>query len=77
MRNKDKEENTKTYVFSSLYTLGKFIGIGWIIVTPVVIFTFGGNFLDNRLNLGYLMTLLGLMIGLFVGIICTVRILKS
>tara|TARA_B100000214_G_scaffold338292_1_gene283344 strand:- start:1494 stop:1727 length:234 start_codon:yes stop_codon:yes gene_type:complete len=77
MRNNNKEENTKTYVFSSIYTLGKFIGIGWIIVTPVVIFTYGGNFLDNQLNLGNLMTLLGLMIGLFVGIICTVRILKS
>jgi hypothetical protein len=46
-------------------------------VTPIVIFTFGGYFLDNRLNLGYFMTLMGLMIGLFVGIICTVRILKS
>jgi hypothetical protein len=75
--NKCKEENSKSNFISSFYLAGKYIGLGWIMVTPIVIFTFGGYFLDNRLNLGYFMTLMGLMIGLFVGIICTVRILKS
>ena len=53
------------------------MGLGWVIITPTIILTFGGNFLDNKLNLGYFMTLMGLMIGLIIGIIGTVRILKS
>jgi hypothetical protein len=77
MSKNNNDENSKGNIISSFYLAGKYLGMGWIIVTPVVIFTFGGNFLDNRLNLGYFMTLIGLMIGLFVGIICTVRILKS
>ena len=57
--------------------VNKIINLGWIMVTPTIILTFIGNFFDNKLNLGYLMTLIGLMIGLFIGIIGTVRILKS
>jgi len=76
-KNNNDDENTSKYVFSSIYLLGKYLGIGWILVTPTVLFTFGGKFLDNQFNLGYFMTLLGLMIGLFIGIIVTVRILKS
>lgn len=73
----NNEEDSKLTIISSLYLSAKYLGMGWIIITPVVIFTFGGKFLDNLLNLGYFMTLMGLMIGLFIGIISTVRILKS
>ena len=73
---KSHESSTKL-IFSTIFLVGKYLGLGWIIITPTIIFTFGGTFLENKLNLGYLMTLMGLMIGLIIGIIGTVRILKS
>ena len=78
MSKKIKPHETSTkLIFSTIFLVGKYLGLGWIIITHTIIFTFGGNFLDNMLNLGYLMTLMGLMIGLIIGIIGTVRILKS
>ncbi|SVD25636.1 uncharacterized protein METZ01_LOCUS378490 [marine metagenome] len=45
-------------------------------VTPIIAFTFVGNLIDKKFNLPYLLTFIGLIIGLSIGIIGTVRILK-
>tara|TARA_B110000438_G_scaffold255240_1_gene261925 strand:+ start:5025 stop:5261 length:237 start_codon:yes stop_codon:yes gene_type:complete len=75
--NKSTNDPSSKSIYYSILVAGKYLGLGWIMVTPTIILTFIGNFFDNKLNLGYLMTLIGLMIGLFIGIIGTVRILKS
>ena len=75
--NKPSKDSSSISIYSSIILAGKYLGLGWIMVTPTIILTFIGNFFDNKLNLGYFMTLIGLMIGLFIGIIGTVRILKS
>ena len=76
-KNNNSNDSSSQLIFSSIFLVGKYLGLGWVIITPTIILTFGGNFLDNKLNLGYFMTLMGLMIGLIIGIIGTVRILKS
>ena len=75
--NKPSQDSSSISIYSSIILAGKYLGLGWIMVTPTIILTLIGNFFDNKLNLGYFMTLIGLMIGLFIGIIGTVRILKS
>tara|TARA_B110000438_G_scaffold4194_1_gene4225 strand:- start:1035 stop:1271 length:237 start_codon:yes stop_codon:yes gene_type:complete len=75
--NKPSNDSSSKSIYYSIILAGKYLGLGWIMVTPTIILTFIGNFFDNKLNLGYFMTLIGLMIGLFIGIIGTVRILKS
>ncbi|MDG2101161.1 MAG: hypothetical protein GWO78_03325 [Dehalococcoidales bacterium] len=75
--NKSTNDPSSKSIYYSILLAGKYLGLGWIMVTPTIILTFIGNFFDNKLNLGYFMTLIGLMIGLFIGIIGTVRILKS
>ena len=75
-KNNNSNDSSSKLIFSSIFLVGKYLGLGWVIITPTIILTFGGNFLDNKLNLGYFMTLMGLMIGLFLGIIGTVRFLK-
>tara|TARA_B110001454_G_scaffold57558_1_gene56307 strand:- start:1714 stop:1956 length:243 start_codon:yes stop_codon:yes gene_type:complete len=77
MKNKKiPNDSSSKLIYSSIFLAGKYLGLGWVMVTPTIILTFIGNFFDNKLNLGYFLTLIGLMIGLFIGIIGTVRILK-
>ncbi len=70
------ENNNQESLSSNLILAGKYISLGWIIVTPIIAFTFVGNLIDKKFNLPYFLTFIGLIIGLSVGIIGTVRILK-
>ena len=73
---KIKENNNQESLSSNLILAGKYISLGWIIVTPIIVFTFVGNLIDKKFNLPYFLTFIGLIIGLSVGFIGTVRILK-
>ena len=71
---KSKKNNNQKSLSADLIIAGKYISLGWII--PIIAFTFVGNLIDKKFNLPYLLTFIGLIIGLSVGIIGTVRILK-
>ena len=73
---KTKENNNQESLSTNLILAGKYISLGWIMVTPIIAFTFAGNLIDKKFNLPYFLTFIGLIIGLSVGIIGTVRILK-
>ena len=73
---KSKKNNDQKSLSADLIIAGKYISLGWIMVIPIIAFTFVGSLIDKKFNLPYLLTFIGLIIGLSVGIIGTVRILK-
>ena len=73
---KSKKNNDQESLSTNLILAGKYISLGWIMVIPIIALTFVGNLIDKKFNLPYLLTFIGLIIGLSVGIIGTVRILK-
>ena len=73
---KSKENNNQESLSTNLILAGKYISLGRIMVTPIIAFTFVGNLIDKKFTHPYFLTFIGLIIGLSVGIIGTVRILK-
>ena len=48
---KSKENNNQESLSTNLILAGKYISLGWIMVTPIIAFTFVGNLIDKKFNL--------------------------
>ena len=66
MNNKGK--NTHSWG-NTLYSLGKMGGFGWFISLTIIIFTFIGHMIDQKIQTLPLFTILGILLGLLVSII--------
>ena len=66
MNNKGK--NTHSWG-NTLSSLGKMGGFGWFISLTIIIFTFIGHMIDQKIQTLPLITILGILLGLLVSII--------